>query len=74
MAQLHCYVPEAIARQAQFRAAQAGVSVSRYLAELVKRDAGEGWPEGYFELFGQWQGEPLVRPDQWVVEERLAFK
>lgn len=74
MAQLYCYVPETVARQAQFKAAQAGVSLSHYLAELVKRDAGESWPEGYFELFGQWQGEPLVRSPQLVVEERLTFK
>ena len=46
MAQLHCYVPEDIARQAQHRAEQAGLSLSRYLAELVKRDAAQasGWP------------------------------
>ena len=40
MAQLHCYVPEEIAQQAQQRATQSGLSLSRYLAELVKRDAG----------------------------------
>ena len=40
MAQLYCYVPEEIARQAQRRAAQSGLSLSRYLAELVKRNAG----------------------------------
>lgn len=74
MAQLHCYVPETVARQAQFRAAQAGVSLSRYLAELVQRDAGDSWPEGYFELFGQWQGEPLERAAQLLVEEQAAFK
>jgi hypothetical protein len=25
------------------------MSVSRYLAELAKRDVGQTWPEGYFE-------------------------
>ena len=52
MAQLHCYVPEEIADQAQRRAEQAGLSLSRYLAELVKRDASAaaGWPEGYVDL------------------------
>jgi len=76
MAQLHCYVPEDIAQQAQHRAAQAGLSLSRYLAELVKRDAANasGWPEGYFDVFGSWQGEPLERPPQGKAEERLSLE
>ena len=76
MAQLHCYVPENIARQAQRRAAQSGLSLSRYLAELVKRDAGmgAGWPEGYFDIFGTWEGAPLERPPQQPVEVRLEIK
>ena len=76
MAQLHCYVPEALARQAQRRAAQSGLSLSRYLAELLKRDAGvnAGWPEGYFDLFGAWEGAPLERPPQLPLEERQGFK
>ncbi len=76
MAQLHCYVPEDIARQAQHRAEQAGLSLSRYLAELVKRDTAQasGWPEGYFELFGSWQGEPLERAPQGEFEERLPLE
>jgi hypothetical protein len=76
MAQLHCYVPEEIAQQAQRRAAQAGLSLSRYLAELVKRDAGEAsvWPAGYFELFATWEGEPLERPPQQETETRLEIE
>ena len=76
MAQLHCYVPEDIARQAQQRATQAGLSLSRYLAGLVKRDAGIGetWPEGYFDLFGAWQGEALERPKLQPLETRLELK
>lgn len=72
MAQLHCYVPEDIAEQAQRRAEQAGLSLSRYLAELVKRDASAGaaWPEGYFNLFGKWKGAPLERPKQGKREKR----
>ncbi len=63
MAHLHWYVPDDIARQMQLRAAQTGTSLSRYLAELVKRDAGSGpnWPDGYFKLFGGWAGAPLER-------------
>ncbi len=76
MAQLHCYVPEEIAQQAQRRAKQAGLSLSRYLAELVKRDAGASatWPEGYFDIFGKWEGTPLERPSQLALEVRQALK
>jgi hypothetical protein len=76
MPQLHCYVPEDIAQQVQRRAAQAGVSLSRYLAELVKRDAANaaGWPEGYFDIFGKWEGAPLERPLQGEFEERLPLE
>ena len=76
MAQLHCYVPEEVAQQAQRRATQSGLSLSRYLAELVKRDAGASadWPEGYFDIFGKWEGAPLVRPALLPLEERLPIK
>ena len=76
MAQLHCYVPEEIAQQAQRRATQSGLSLSRYLAELVKRDTGAsaGWPEGYFEIFGQWEGAPLERPASVPFENRLEIR
>ena len=76
MAQLHCYVPEDIAQQAQRRAEQAGLSLSRYLAELVKRDAAisTGWPEGYFDLFVPIEGAELVRPPQGEFEERLTLE
>lgn len=55
MTQLHCYVPDDVAEKAQRKAKQAGLSLSRYLAELVKRDtcASEEWPEGYFDIFGK---------------------
>lgn len=76
MAQLHCYVPEELAQQAQRRAEQAGLSLSRYLAELVKRDAANstGWPEGYFDLFVPIEGAELVRPPQGECEERLTLE
>ena len=64
MAQLHCCVPDEVARKLQARAKQAHLSVSKYLALLIEREVANQWPENYFELFGNWQGEPLERPDQ----------
>ena len=76
MAQLHCYVPEEIAQQAQRRATQSGLSLSRYLAELVKRDTSvsAAWPEGYFDIFGKWEGAALERPAFVPLEERLKIR
>ena len=76
MTQLHCYVPDDIAQQVQRRASLAGLSLSRYLAELVKRDVSpdKDWPVAYFDNFGQWEGTPLERPEQPPLEERLALK
>lgn len=76
MTQLHCYVPEEIARQAQRRADQSGLSLSRYLAELVKRDAqvSNGWPEGYFDLFVPIKGAELKRPPQGEQDQREPFE
>jgi hypothetical protein len=31
------------------------------------------WPKDYFDNFAQWQGEPLERPEQLQLEERLQF-
>ena len=76
MAQLHCYVPKEIAQQAQRKASQSGLSLSRYLAELVKRDTGvsAAGPEAYFDLFGKGEGAPLERPPQGEFEERLKLE
>lgn len=61
MAHLHCYVSEELAARAQRRAQHLDLSLSSYLAELVKHDVNAGWPEGYFDLFGKWEGAPLER-------------
>lgn len=75
MPQLHCYVPDELAKRLQEKARNQHLSVSKYLAGLVERDvANDGWPEGYFEkVLGGWQGEPLERPDQGEFEQRDAF-
>lgn len=75
MPQLHCYVPESIARQAQQHASQVGLSLSAYLAELVKRDLSTGWPKGFeAALFGAGaNGSPLVVESAGPVQERSAL-
>jgi len=75
MPQLHFYVPDDIAAQIKHRAAQARQPVSRYLAELVKRDVGLGWPEGYFEsISAKAGGDPIPYESSGPPEERLPLE
>jgi hypothetical protein len=70
MAQLHFYIPDLIADKIKIKAEHAHLSVSKYLAELVKREVANQWPEDYFDNFGKWGGEPLHRPTQGTIEKR----
>lgn len=72
MTQLYCEVPEPLARRVEEKAGESHLSVSEYLAKLIERDVGDGWPEGYFEQFGSWQGD-LERPEQLEYEQRESF-
>jgi hypothetical protein len=75
MPQLHLYVSEPVAEKIKQRAQATGVSISRYLAQLVQHDLDSGdWPEGFFEeVIGGWQGKPLQRPPQGESETRVRL-
>lgn len=76
MSQLHFYVPDDEEKQLREQARRAGVPLSRYLAELVRRSAGQAdqWPAGWFDaVFGRWEGQPLSRPSQGEYEARSDF-
>lgn len=71
MPQLHAYVPKRLADRVAARARSRGVAVSRYLADLIRRDVELGWPDGYFDrVAGGWQGVPLRRAPQGRAEDR----
>ena len=73
MPQLHLYVPEEVAAIVRRRAEAEGLTLSRYLALLVEREAAPGWPPAYFErVAGGWKGA-LERPPQGKLERRSAF-
>lgn len=75
MPQLHFYVPDDVAKMIKRRAAQANQPVSRYVAELVKRDAGQGWPEGYFESLSRGAGgAALTHEPPGLPEEQLPIE
>lgn len=74
MPQLHAYVPKSLAARVEARARSRGVPVSRYLADLIRRDVDLGWPEGYFDrVAGAWRGKPLTRAPQGRQEDREAW-
>lgn len=72
MPQLHFYVSEKTAAYVKKKAESAGLSVSKYIAELVENEVAIDWPEGFFEeVVGGWEGEPLERAPQGAYEVRL---
>lgn len=76
MSQLHFYVPDSVEAQIRKKAKQANLPLSKYLAELVKRETQEQaqWPAGYFELFELWQGDPQESPAELTLETRASFE
>ena len=75
MPQLHFYVPDDFAKRIKARAAQAHLPVSRYLAELVKKDVGQDWPKGYFERISSSEPDALIRHEPaGQAEERLPLE
>ena len=71
MPQLHFYVPDTIANEIKRRSKSRGISVSRYLADLVKTEINPGWPQGYTDqVLGCWCGEPLAREYEGDLEQR----
>jgi hypothetical protein len=77
MAQLHFYVPDDVEKLVRKQAENAHLPLSRYLAELVKREAKQHskWPDDYFDqVFGRWEGEPLQREPEGRFEQRPAFE
>jgi hypothetical protein len=69
--QLHFYVPQTVAERVRREADAASLSISQYLAEVVKRELRPQWPEGFFEdVVGGWQGEPLQHGRQGAFQWR----
>lgn len=75
MSQLYFYVPDEVETQIRIKAKQANLPLSKYLAQLVKRETGaqNQWPAGYFDLFDAWVGEPQARATELALETRASF-
>lgn len=71
MTRLSLQLSDEVAAEVQRRAEGQGVSVSRFVADLVQREIHREWPERFFEeVVGGWKGGPLERPPRQVPEER----
>lgn len=58
MAQLTLYVDEETAKKIRGSAAAAGVSLSRWVADLVRGRTATQWPPDVAALAGSWQEAP----------------
>jgi hypothetical protein len=56
-------ISDEVAAKLRERAEKLGMSIPRYVAEIVRRDVAAGWPPRFFEdVVGGWKGTPLERP------------
>ncbi|RLE18157.1 MAG: hypothetical protein DRJ61_14320 [Acidobacteria bacterium] len=75
MPQLHLYVNDDVAADIKRRANETGMSVSRFLALMIRERTPTDWPEDWFDRIpGGWQGRPLVREPQGKFETRESFR
>ena len=71
MAQMHLYLPDDLAEEVKQRAKSRGLTVSAYLAEMVRSQMTDQWPKDFFsKVVGGWVGKPLERPEQPPFEQR----
>lgn len=74
MPRLFTYVDNKLAERLKRNAESEGISTSQAIARLIDEKYGGDWPEDFrARFFGAWKGEPLVRPEQGVAEERDSF-
>jgi len=45
------YLPKELAAKVKEEAAKLGISSSKYMANIIKKELKTDWPEGYFESF-----------------------
>jgi hypothetical protein len=74
MTQLQIELPDEVVVEVKRRADSQGLSITRFVTELVAREVSNGWPKGFFEeVVGGWKGEPLERPTPLTLETREEF-
>jgi hypothetical protein len=51
------YVPDDLLAKLRRQAKRAGKSLSAHVVALIENRRPAGWPSGFVDLFGSWQGE-----------------
>jgi hypothetical protein len=77
VSQLRFYIPDELEKIVRRQAAEAQLPLSRYLAELIKREVSRRneWPKDYFdEAFGRWEGGTLIREHEGTLEPRSPLE
>jgi predicted DNA-binding protein len=54
MAQLAIYIDDQLAKRLDKAVAASGKSKSKWVAEAIKHSLQDQWPEGFFDLAGNW--------------------
>jgi hypothetical protein len=71
---MHFSVDETLTAELSQRARERGMSVSRYLAELVESSRPRRWPDGYLDsVLGSCREEPLEAPDDLPPDDEARF-
>ena len=74
MPQMHFSVDEKLAAEVAQRARERGMSVSRYLAELVEKSRPRRWPDGYLgSVVGSCREAPIEAPDDLPLDDEARF-
>jgi hypothetical protein len=75
MSQLTIYLPDPLLRELKDRARRQKLSVSAYLAALVRRETSPPvWSDAFLASFGGWKGEGIERPEPLPLERRAKLK
>jgi hypothetical protein len=65
MPQLYFSVDEETADELTVRARQSGQSLSKFLAALVRKQMGRGWPDGYLgSVVASCKDDPIADPTE----------
>lgn len=62
MPQLSLYIDDDTMNGLRKRASLNDESLSKYVVRLIKNDASDGWPEGYWSLFGSVSDDSFSAP------------
>ena len=74
MPQLNVYLPDNLAKAVHLKAVSAGKTDAEYITDIVAAHIHPTWTETYkTQVLGGWRGDPPVRPESALPEEREAW-